>query len=86
MACVDPFTVNVPLNVPVKVKLQVTWPPLPPPEQLSTVELVVNVALTAVLPSVVRKLKVLPEMVRVPGGFATGLPPAREPPEFVKAP
>jgi hypothetical protein len=59
---------------------------LPPPEQLSFVELVVNVALTAMLPSVVRKLKVLPEMVRMPGGFATELPPARDPPELVKAP
>ena len=61
----------MPLKVPVKVKLQVTWPPLPPPEQLSTVELFKTVALIVVVPSVDRNVRVPPAIVSVPGGFAT---------------
>src|SRR5216684_691485 len=86
IACVAPFTVKAPLKVPVKVKLQVTWPPLPPPEQLSTAELFDNVALIAVLPSVERNVRVPPAIVNVPGGLATSVPPAKVPPELVKPP
>ena len=86
IACVAPFIVSVPLKVPMKVKLQVTWPPRPPPEQLFTVELSEKVALIAVVPSVDRNLRALPAIVSVPDGFATLLPADNEPPEFVKPP
>ena len=67
-------------------KIQVTLPPLPPPEQLSTVELLENVVWIAVLPSVDRNVRVPPAMVKMPGGFAALVPPDNEPPEFVKPP
>ena len=86
IACVDPFTVRVPLKVPVKVKLQVTWPPLPPPEQCSTVELLAKVALIAIVSSADRNVRVPPAIVKVPGGFATLVPPDNEPPELVRPP
>ena len=86
IACVAPFTVNVPLKLPLKVKAQVTWPPLPPPEQLSTVELLEKLASIPVVPSVDRNVRVPPAIVSVPGGSATLLPPDKEPPELVKPP
>jgi hypothetical protein len=80
------LTVDVPLKVAVKVKLQVTWPPLPPPEHVSTTELFEKVASIAVVPSFVRNVKVPLAIVNVPGGFATLVPPDNEPPALVKPP
>ncbi len=60
--------------------------PLPPPEHLSTVELLEKLASIAVVPSVDRNVRVPPAIVNVPGGFATLLPPDNEPPELVKPP
>jgi len=74
----------VPLNVPRKVTLQVTRPPLPPPEQLVTLELLVKVALIATLASLEANVSVPLLMVNVPGGFATGVPPDNVPPELAK--
>ncbi|OLD68198.1 MAG: hypothetical protein AUF63_03600 [Candidatus Rokubacteria bacterium 13_1_20CM_70_15] len=76
----------MPLKVPVKVELQVTGRPLPPPEHLFTVEFSEKVAAIAVVPSVDRNVRVPPAIVSVPGGFATLLPADNEPPEFVKPP
>src|SRR5207302_9132962 len=72
--------------MPVKVKAQVTWPPLPPHEERSTVELLEKPASIAVVPSLDRNVRVPPAIVSVPGGFATLLPPDNEPPELVKPP
>jgi len=79
IACGTPFRVRVPLKDPVNVYTQVT-PLIPPPLQLSTRELVVKVALIAILPSVERKVRVEPLMFRVPGGLLTVLPELVNPP------
>jgi hypothetical protein len=62
------------------------WPPRPPPEQLSTVELCEKVALTTVVPSVDRNVRAPLAIVKVPVGLDTADPPDSEPPELLKPP
>jgi hypothetical protein len=70
----------------VKLNPQVSWPL--PPEQLSGEDVFVKLAFMEIDPSVETKLKLLPEMLKVPAGLATlevmtELPEV-EPPELVK--
>jgi hypothetical protein len=78
MAWGTPFRVRVPRNEPWNVYTQVTPEPLP--VQLSTRELLVKVALIAILKSVDRNVRVEPLMLRVPGGLVTVLPVLVNPP------
>src|ERR1700758_4787593 len=78
MACGTPFSVRVPLYEPWNVYTQVTLEPLP--LQLSTRELLVKVALIAILLSEDRNVRVEPLMLRVPGGLVTVLPVLVNPP------